>query len=365
MVKSEKLELKSYNMGNQNIIVTGGSGFIGSNFIRYILAEENVKIINIDNLSYAGNLITTKDFKSHSNYKFIKGSINDRKLIEEIFKNFQPNVLINFAAESHVDRSIDDSSNFINTNILGTFNLLEISRRYFFSLKDSNFKFIHISTDEVFGSVENNLKFNEYTAYNPSSPYSASKASSDHLVRAWYKTYKLPTIITNCSNNYGPFQYPEKLIPLSIINALSGNDIRIYGDGKQVRDWLHVNDHVSALKEIINRGQIGSTYNIGGENLITNIDLIHKICNLLNAIKPKNNKYSYKELIKFVSDRPGHDQMYAVDTTKIKRELNWKPQISIEQGLRDTIDWYLTNQEWCKSVTENIYDYDRLGAKDQ
>ena len=273
-------------MKKQNIIVTGGSGFIGSNFIRYILSERNTNVINIDNLSYAGNIITTKDFRSNSNYKFIKGSINDRKVIEEIFENFNPTLLVNFAAESHVDRSIDDSSNFINTNILGTFNLLEISRKYFLNLKDQNFKFIHISTDEVFGSVENDIKFNENTPYDPSSPYSASKASSDHLVRAWYKTYNLPTIITNCSNNYGPFQYPEKLIPLSINNALSGNDIRIFGDGKQVRDWLHVKDHIAALKEII-KGKIGSTYNIGGENLIKNIDLIYMICELLDRMKIK------------------------------------------------------------------------------
>ena len=274
-------------MKKQNIIVTGGSGFIGSNFIRYILSERNTNVINIDNLSYAGNIITTKDFRSNSNYKFIKGSINDRKVIEEIFENFNPTLLVNFAAESHVDRSIDDSSNFINTNILGTFNLLEISRKYFLNLKDQNFKFIHISTDEVFGSVENDIKFNENTPYDPSSPYSASKASSDHLVRAWYKTYNLPTIITNCSNNYGPFQYPEKLIPLSINNALSGNDIRIFGDGKQVRDWLHVKDHIAALKEIISKGKIGSTYNIGGENLIKNIDLIYMICELLDRMKSK------------------------------------------------------------------------------
>ena len=349
-------------MVNHKIIVTGGCGFIGSNFIRNLSQNENIQILNIDNLSYAGNLETTNDFSSQKNYKFINGSVTDSELVSKIFREFNPTSLINFAAETHVDRSIDKSDNFIKTNIFGTYNLLENSRIYLKNNRGIDFKFVHISTDEVFGSLSDGKKFNEETSYDPSSPYSASKASSDHLVKAWFRTYNVPIVITNCSNNYGPFQFPEKLIPITILNALMDRNIRVYGNGLQIRDWLHVNDHVEALKLVIQKGKIGETYNIGGECEYTNIKIVNKICESLDKIRPNMEKKSYKELIQFVEDRPGHDKRYAIDISKIKKELNWTPKVTLDIGLENTINWYLLNQNWCENVTKNKYGFQRLGT---
>ena len=349
-------------MNNLRIIVTGGCGFIGSNYIRNTFLKNHVDILNIDNLSYAGNIETTKDFESLKNYTFVNGDIGDREILEKIIFDFKPNLILNFAAETHVDRSIDSSLQFIKTNINGTYNLLEVTRYYLKRNPNSNLKFIHISTDEVYGSLNEVGKFKESTPYDPSSPYSASKASSDHLVTSWNRTYNLPTIITNCSNNYGPYQYPEKLIPITIINALMGKKISIYGEGKQIRDWLHVNDHIAALNDLALKGKIGQTYNIGGENEIRNIEVVMKICSILDKYKPKDGNFSYKDQIEFVTDRPGHDYRYAVDISKIKNEISWSPKINFDEGLESVIKWYLDNFGWCKEVTSGKYDFERLGV---
>ncbi len=348
-------------MEQNRIVITGGCGFIGSNFIRAISQNNNFHILNIDKLSYAGNLSTTKDFKDNKNYTFTQLDIKDRNKVEKEIMNFKPNFIINFAAESHVDRSIDSSLDFINTNIIGTFNLLEIIRLYLKQKNIPNFRFLHISTDEVFGSIELDHKFTEFSPYSPSSPYSASKASSDHLVRAWHKTYNLPVIITNCSNNYGPFQFPEKLVPITIINALLNKTINVYGDGQQIRDWIHVNDHIEALQEILFNGKIGETYNIGGINEIKNIDLVNKVCEILDHLRPLSNSNTYKDQIEFVTDRPGHDLRYAIDISKIKNDLKWYPKTKFDSGLLDTVKWYLNNFEWCEEVTLGKYDFERLG----
>ena len=306
-----------------NILVTGGAGFIGSNFINSQINKHSNKILNYDNLTYAANLSNLDDCQNNSLYTFIKGDICDKKKMSECLSNFQPNYIVNFAAESHVDRSIDGPSAFINTNILGTFNLLETTLNYWKNLSNENknkFRFLHISTDEVYGSLGKTDSFKETTAYNPSSPYSASKASSDHLVKAWNHTYNLPTLITNCSNNYGPYQFPEKLIPLMIINCIKKNKLPIYGNGKNIRDWLHVDDHCSAIYEVLKNGKIGETYNIGGNEEKTNLEIVTNICNILDNKKPLNNS-TYKDLITFVKDRSGHDFRYAIDASKIKNQL--------------------------------------------
>ncbi len=348
------------------IIVTGGSGFIGSNFIRFILNEGYAeKIINLDKLTYAGNPKNLSDFQQDERYVFVQGDICNQDLVKELFLIHRPNVVVNFAAESHVDRSIDGPGDFIKTNISGTFTLLQESLRYFQTLENENqelFRFHHVSTDEVFGSLNDNGFFTEETPYDPSSPYSASKAASDHLVRAWQRTFGLPIIISNCSNNYGPYQFPEKLIPLMILNCLAEESLPVYGTGENVRDWLYVDDHCEAIHTIIENGKIGETYNVGGNNEIMNIDIVKTICNILDEIKPSTHLKSYMELITFVTDRPGHDFRYAIDSSKLKNELNWQPKETFETGIKQTINWYLENQSWWQDIQNKTYQQERLGV---
>ncbi len=349
-----------------NVLITGGAGFIGSAVIRNIISNTADRVLNLDKLTYAGNLESLVDIESNSRYEFVHGDICDKPLLDDIFARFRPNVVMHLAAESHVDRSIDGPSDFIQTNILGTYNMLESSRSYWSSSDDkNNFVFHHISTDEVYGSLGDSGLFTESSPYDPSSPYSASKASSDHLVRAWNRTYGLPILITNCSNNYGPYQFPEKLIPLTILNALDGKTIPIYGDGKQVRDWLHVNDHAQALYQVVTNGDIGETYNIGGNNEKTNLEVVLKICEILDKLVPErpNNISRYSDLIEFVDDRPGHDQRYAIDASKIEFSLGFSPIETFESGLLDTINWYLNNSDWSLNVLDGSYRRERLGLK--
>jgi dTDP-glucose 4,6-dehydratase len=345
------------------ILVTGGAGFIGSAVIRNIIQNTQDSVINLDKLTYAGNLESLKSIEDSERYTFVKADICHQAHMEQIFSDLRPDVIMHLAAESHVDRSIDGPSEFITTNILGTYSLLEASLKYWKSLsseKQKIFRFHHISTDEVYGDLEDPTKlFVEITPYAPSSPYSASKASSDHLVRAWRRTYGLPTIITNCSNNYGPFHFPEKMIPIMILNALEGKPLPIYGDGKQVRDWLYVEDHARALYKVVTEGKIGETYNIGGHNEKRNIDVVQAICTLLEELVP-GKKYS--ELITYVKDRPGHDLRYAIDASKIKRELGWTPMETFETGLRKTIQWYLENSDWSHRVQDGTYKRENLGT---
>lgn len=331
-------------MKEKKIIITGGMGFIGSAVIRRAIAL-NFNILNIDALTYAANEETLISFNGKKNYSFSKVDIRNYNELSEQFNNFSPDYVMHLAAESHVDRSIDSPINFLETNIMGTFNLLDIANKYWIqNNKFLDFRFHHISTDEVFGSLGNTGFFTEETSYKPNSPYAASKASSDHLVRAWNKTYGLPAIITNCSNNYGPFQFPEKLIPLIIINAISNKKLPIYGNGINVRDWLYVDDHANALLEVLQKGKVGSSYNIGGENELRNIDIVKKICKILDKLLPRESKY--EELIMFVNDRPGHDHRYAIKPTKILNDLNWSPSVSIDNGLEKTVKWYLANRNW-------------------
>ena len=329
------------------ILVTGGAGFIGSNFVLNWLSTQNEGLINLDSLSYAADLNNLESISENKEYFFIKGSIEDQNLIEKILEKYNPRAVINFAAETHVDRSIENPEIFMKTNIFGTFHLLNASLKFWkkISLDDQKkFKFLHISTDEVFGSLSlEDEKSNELSPYKPNSPYSASKAASDHLVRAWGETYKLPVITTNCTNNYGPHQFPEKLIPLLIHNCLNNKKLPIYGKGENVRDWLYVEDHCEAIKEVLVKGSIGETYNIGGNNEKTNIEIAATVCSTLDEIKPRKDNSSYKELIEFVEDRPGHDFRYSLDISKIKKELNWQPQETFESGIRKTILWYLEN----------------------
>lgn len=348
----------------RRIIVTGGAGFIGSNLIRKMCSNSEYYILNIDNLSYAGNLISLKDVEAKSNYEFIKQDICDAEKIETIINNFQPDAIMHLAAESHVDRSIDGPLQFIQTNIIGTYNLLQASLKYFRSLPDAakeHFRFLHVSTDEVFGSLGPEGSFSETTPYDPRSPYSATKASSDHLAKAWYHTFDLPVLITNCSNNYGPFQFPEKLIPVVILKALNEEPIPVYGKGDNIRDWLFVEDHVNALITVLEKGDVGETYNVGGNNEKTNIEMVKEICYLLDEFKPRLNNSSYSELIRFVADRPGHDKRYAIDASKIKRELGFIPGYGFADGIRKTVEWYLNNTDWCNAVITNKYDLERLG----
>ncbi len=336
----------------KKILVTGGAGFIGSAVIRHIIEETLDTVINIDKLTYAGNLKSLSSVSNSERYFFEKVDICDKASLELIFKKHKPDVVMHLAAESHVDRSIDNPDDFIQTNIIGTYNMLEISRDYLSTFNESrrqSFRFHHISTDEVYGDLEGNDLFTENTAYAPSSPYSASKAASDHLVRAWYRTFELPILITNCSNNYGPFHFPEKLIPRVILNALSGKSIPVYGAGDQVRDWLYVEDHANALYTVLTKGTIGETYNIGGHNEMENIDVVFKICVILDELAPLKIG-SYKDLIEHVRDRPGHDKRYAIDAKKIKENLGWRPKETFESGIRKTVLWYLENLEWCSSI---------------
>ena len=343
------------------IFVTGGLGFIGSNYILSKMLDSSVEILNYDKVTYAANLENLSSISDKSNYHFIKGDICDSKKIYESINTFKPDVIINFAAESHVDRSIESPMEFIQTNVLGTTVLLEASYKYYKDLSDkNNFRFLHISTDEVFGELGESGLFNEKTSYSPNSPYSASKASSDHLVRAWNKTFDLPILISNCSNNFGPFQFPEKLIPLMIIKCLNQEKLPVYGTGENVRDWIHVLDHCSAIDSILSKGKIGETYLIGSDNEKRNIDIVKSICEYFN----KNNlidDFDYKSLITFVDDRPGHDFRYAIDNSKIKNDLGWSPKYSFEDGLSKTIDWYCNNKKWYQDLMKSDY-LSRLGV---
>ena len=347
------------------ILVTGGAGFIGSAVIRHIINDTNDSVVNVDKLTYAGNLNSLVEIAESSRYSFEKVDICDRAELDRVFSEHKPDVIMHLAAESHVDRSIDGPAAFIETNIVGTYTLLESARQYWFGLseqKKCSFRFHHISTDEVYGDLEGTTDlFTETTAYEPSSPYSASKASSDHLVRAWLRTYGLPTIITNCSNNYGPYHFPEKLIPLVILNALEGKQLPIYGKGEQIRDWLYVEDHARALYKVVTEGDVGETYNIGGHNEKQNIEVVEAICGLLNELVPQD--LDYKELITFVADRPGHDVRYAIDASKIERELGWKPVETFTTGLRKTVEWYLENMVWVQGIKNGSYQGQRLGNR--
>ena len=346
----------------KTILVTGGCGFIGSNFIKKILQKDSsIYIINLDKLTYAGNLMNLSSI-SNKRYTLVKGDICDKRLVESLFNKYNFQSVVHFAAESHVDRSIDGPSDFIQTNIVGTFNLLEHSKKFYFKSKNKNFKFLHVSTDEVYGSLGISGKFLENSPYDPSSPYSASKAGSDHLVRAWNKTYDLPVLITNCSNNYGPYQFPEKLIPLMIINALNNKSLPVYGKGHNVRDWLYVLDHCDAIYTVLESGEVGQTYNVGGNNEIKNIDVIEAICDILDHLIPKGSSESYKKLIHFVKDRPGHDFRYAIDASKLNSKLGWSPKESFESGLKKTIQWYINNKSWWTAILDNTYRQERLGV---
>ena len=345
--------------------VTGGCGFIGANFIQYLLNKtEPNSVVNLDKLTYAGNQKNLADFEQDPRYVFVHGDICDAELVSRLFTEYQPNYIINFAAESHVDRSIDGPAEFIQTNIVGTSVLLQESLKYYSTLKgkeSERFRFHHVSTDEVFGSLSESGFFTEETPYDPSSPYSASKASSDHLVRAWHRTFDFPVLISNCSNNYGPYQFPEKLIPLMILNCLEEKPLPVYGTGENIRDWLYVEDHCDAIYTILQKGTIGETYNVGGNNEIKNIQIVEVICDVLNDIHPAGSGKSYHELITFVKDRPGHDFRYAIDASKLKKEIGWEPKESFNTGIQKTIEWYLKNEEWWKTIQENTYKQERLG----
>jgi dTDP-glucose 4,6-dehydratase len=347
------------------ILVTGGAGFIGSAIIRFLIEETDHQVLNLDKLTYAGNLESLAGVSGNSRYQFVQGDVCDRDLVSKLFTEFKPDVVMHLAAESHVDRSIDGPAEFIQTNIVGTSVMLDCAREYWKQLPaDNRFRFHHISTDEVYGSLDDTGLFTEETAYDPSSPYSASKASSDHLVRAWHRTYGLPVLITNCSNNYGPYQFPEKLIPLMILNALEGKPLPVYGNGQQIRDWLHVEDHARALYKVVTEGEIGETYNIGGHNEKTNLEVVHTLCALLDEARPDYPKgiSSYKDLITYVTDRPGHDQRYAIDASKIQKDLGWVPEETFETGLQKTVQWYLDNVTWCQHVQDGSYQSQRLGV---
>ena len=349
-------------------LITGGAGFIGSAVIRNIINNTSDSVLNLDKLTYAGNLESLADVSGSRRYEFVRGDVCDRALLVNIFERFKPDIVMHLAAESHVDRSIEGPGEFIQTNIVGTYALLEEARNYWFSLNDKkkqNFRFHHVSTDEVYGDLEvDEGLFTEETSYAPSSPYSASKASSDHLVRAWHRTYKLPILITNCSNNYGPYQFPEKLIPLIILNALEGKDLPIYGNGKQIRDWLYVDDHARALLHAASYGEVGETYNIGGHNEMKNIDVVKTVCSILDELSPSkiDDIEKYEQLIVFVTDRAGHDIRYAIDATKIANELSWTPDETFATGIRKTVEWYLENSVWFNRVKDGSYQGQRLGV---
>ncbi|HLR26625.1 MAG TPA: dTDP-glucose 4,6-dehydratase [Fodinibius sp.] len=346
------------------ILVTGGAGFIGSAVVRYLIDETDHSVVNIDKLTYAGHLESLAAVEDADRYHFEQADICDAQEMQRIFSEYQPDTVIHLAAESHVDRSIDGSAEFIRTNIVGTHNLLEISKEYYEGLgqdKQQQFRFLHVSTDEVYGELGDDGFFEETTSYDPRSPYSASKASSDHLARAWFHTYDFPVLITNCSNNYGPYQFPEKLIPVVILKALQGEDIPVYGDGTNVRDWLYVDDHARALVMVAREGTLGETYNIGGHNEKQNIEVVKTICSILDELQPKADG-RYEDQISFVTDRPGHDFRYAIDASKIEADLDWTPEETFESGIKATIKWYLNNMEWVEAVTDRNYGLERLGT---
>ena len=349
----------SQNDVNSTVLVTGGAGFIGANFLHRLAVSPDVRIVNLDKLTYAGNLESVEALRSREHYSFLAGDIGDRARVAELLARWQPAAIVNFAAESHVDRSIHGPEDFIQTNIVGTFHLLEEVRGFWAELPGElkqTFRFLHVSTDEVYGSLgPKDPAFSETTPYAPNSPYSASKAASDHLVRAYHHTYGLPTLTTNCSNNYGPYQFPEKLIPLMISNALAGKPLPVYGDGLNVRDWLFVGDHCAAIQEVLARGRPGETYNIGGRSEMANIDVVKTICRLLDELHPNSPVTPHEKLITYVKDRPGHDRRYAIDSSKIERELGWKPVETFESGIRKTVQWYLSNQQWVDNVTSGEY----------
>ncbi|WP_374555650.1 dTDP-glucose 4,6-dehydratase [Aquitalea pelogenes] len=341
------------------ILVTGGAGFIGANFVLDWLNGNDEGVINLDKLTYAGNLQTLASLENDPRHIFVQGDIGDRELVSRLLQQHQVRAVINFAAESHVDRSIHGPGEFIQTNVVGTFNLLEAVRAYWSALEGeakTAFRFLHVSTDEVYGTLSaTDAPFSETNRYEPNSPYSASKAASDHLVRAWHHTYGLPVLTTNCSNNYGPYHFPEKLIPLVILNALAGKPLPIYGDGQQIRDWLYVKDHCSAIRTVLAQGRLGETYNVGGWNEKANLDVVHTICTILDTLRPKADGTGYAEQITYVQDRPGHDRRYAIDARKLERELGWKPAETFESGIRKTVEWYLDNQDWVSNVTSGNY----------
>ncbi|PPD40949.1 MAG: dTDP-glucose 4,6-dehydratase [Methylobacter sp.] len=344
---------------NKAIIVTGGAGFIGGNFVLDWLATSDVTVINLDCLTYAGNMENLASLEGDARHIFVKAGIGDSVVVRGLFEKYQPCAVVNFAAESHVDRSIHAPEDFIQTNIVGTFRLLEAARNYWNTLADEDkaaFRFLHVSTDEVYGSLKkDDPAFSEENKYEPNSPYSASKAASDHLVRAYHHTYGLPVLTTNCSNNYGPYHFPEKLIPLIITHALAGKPLPVYGDGQQIRDWLYVVDHCRGIRRVLEAGRVGETYNIGGWNEMANLDIVHIVCDLLDEFRPREDGKSYREQITFVTDRPGHDRRYAIDATKIEKELGWKPQETFQTGIRKTIQWYLDNPEWVANVQSGSY----------
>jgi dTDP-glucose 4,6-dehydratase len=360
----------------ETILVTGGAGFIGCNFVRLALAAGDVRVVVLDKLTYAGSLENLAEALSDPRFEFVEGDIADRGTVRRLLAGKRPGRIVNFAAESHVDRSIDDASAFIQTNIVGAFELLEASRHHLATLGEEErraFRFLHVSTDEVYGSLGPTGAFTETTSYAPNSPYSASKAAADHLVRAYHETYGLPALLTNCSNNYGPYQFPEKLIPLMVLNALDGRPLPIYGDGGNVRDWIHVEDHCRGVLEVLRRGRPGEKYNLGGRSERTNLQIVDTICDLLESERPAAGNpalagqgiTSYRELRKFVADRPGHDRRYAIDDAKIERELGWAPRQSFEEGLRATVRWYLAHRDWCAAVQSGRYGRERLGLGKQ
>ncbi len=345
------------------VLVTGGAGFIGSALVRYLVSEVGADVLTVDKLTYAGNLASLKPIENAPNHRFLQADICDRAAMNEAFAAFQPDYVMHLAAESHVDRSITGAADFIQTNINGTFTMLEAARQYWSGLAEdakANFRMLHVSTDEVYGSLGDNGLFEETTPYDPSSPYSASKAASDHLATAWQRTYGLPVVISNCSNNYGPFHFPEKLIPLIILNALEGRPLPVYGNGANIRDWLYVEDHARALWLIVQKGLVGEKYNVGGRNEQKNIDVVNCICSILDELRPQSKPYA--ELIKYVTDRPGHDARYAIDATKLETELGWKAQENFATGIRKTVEWYLENAWWWQPLREGVYAGERLGV---
>ncbi len=351
----------------QTLLVTGGAGFIGSCFVRNLIAAGHTRVINLDKLTYAGNLDSLGAALDHPQHVFVQGELGDRALVARLLEEHEPSAIVNFAAESHVDRSIDGPGEFVQTNVVGTFELLEATRGYWSQLPATakqNFRFLHVSTDEVYGSLGATGLFVENTPYSPNSPYSASKAASDHFVRAYHHTYGLPTLVTNCSNNYGPHQFPEKLIPLMILNATEGKPLPVYGDGQNVRDWLFVDDHCAAIARVLEAGRVGETYNVGGSCERTNLDIVHQICALVDQLQPGLKHGPCTSLITYVKDRPGHDRRYAIDSSKIRNELGWQPKQDFESGLLLTVRWYLENPEWVERVTSGKYRRQRLGLSE-